>query len=319
MCPGYEERRPRPILPSPDNNSWSQYWTTAALPGEAAYNTNVRITFKNNWNTSMGGTLGQLGSTFGDRNARGGPAIRQDPYFFASLSIRGNDRRGLVPHISVDYFIGDRGRNSQLDLSPELDCKALGKFSSALSLNWTRGISDNQWYGNFTDATGTHYAFAHLQLTTTSATLGLNYTFTPDVSLQGYVQPFVSKGTYSNVRQLSATPRAADYNDRYAPFNNISITSNPGGFNSKAFQSNVVFRWEYSPGSTLFVVWNEGRRGLDSIEGSDKRTLNHYSSRIPIRRMPFSFAPNSQCRLFADRNVSEIFRHRRDATLATRE
>jgi hypothetical protein len=250
------------------NNSWSQYWTTAALPGEAAYNTNVRITFKNNWNMSMGGTLGQLGSTFGDRNARGGPAIRQDPYFFPSLSIGGNDRRGLVPHISADYFTGDGGRNSQLDLSPELDCKVLGKFSSALSLKWTRGISDNQWYGNFTDATGTHYAFAHLQLTTTSATLRLNYTFTPDVSLQGYVQPFVSKGTYSNVRQLSATPRAADYNDRYAPFNNISITSNPGGFNSKAFQSNVVFRWEYNPGSTLFLVWNEGRRGLDSIEGT---------------------------------------------------
>ena len=35
------------------------------------------------------------------------------------------------------------------------------------------------------------------------------------------------------------------------------------------FQSNVVFRWEYDPGSTLFLVWNEGRRGLDSIEGPE--------------------------------------------------
>jgi hypothetical protein len=40
-----------------------------------------------------------------------------------------------------------------------------------------------------------------------------------------------------------------------------------GGFNFKAFQSNLVFRWEYNPGSTL--VWNEGRRRLDSIEGTE--------------------------------------------------
>jgi hypothetical protein len=89
------------------------------------------------------------------------------------------------------------------------------------------------------------------------------------VSLQGYVQPYLSKGPYSNVRQLSATPRAADYKDRYAPFDDISITSNPGGINFKVFQSNVVFRWEYNPGSTLFLVWNEGRRGLDSIAGTE--------------------------------------------------
>ncbi len=87
------------------------------------------------------------------------------------------------------------------------------------------------------------------------------------MSLQAYVQPFVSKGTYSNVRQLSGTPRADKYDDRYEPFNDASVTSDPGGFNFKAFQSNVVYRWEYNPGSTLFLVWNEGRQGFNSIEG----------------------------------------------------
>jgi hypothetical protein len=250
------------------NNYWAQYWTTAALPVERQYVTSIRITFRNNWNLSTTGTLGQLGTTFGDRTARGGPAIRQDPYSSVRLSIGGNDRRALVPQISAHYFRGDSWRNSYLSLSPELDYKVLGRFSSALSFNWTHGVFDNQWYGNFIDALGTHYTFAHLDQTTTSATVRLNYTFMPDVSLQGYVQPYLSKGTYSNVRQLSATPRAADYEDRYSPFDDIAVTSNPGGFNFKAFQSNVVFRWEYNPGSTLFLVWNEGRRGLDSSEGT---------------------------------------------------
>jgi hypothetical protein len=143
----------------------------------------------------------------------------------------------------------------------------MGRFSSVLVFNWTHAVTDNQWFRRVTDATGTHYTFAHLDQHTTSVTARLNYTFTPDISLQTYLQPFVSKGTYSNVRQLSATPRASAYDDRYAPYINPSVTDNPGGFNFKALQSNVVFRWEYKPGSTLFVVWNEGRQGSDGTEG----------------------------------------------------
>ena len=169
----------------------------------------------------------------------------------------------------VNYWRGDGGRGSSLNLSPEIDYKMAGRFSSALSFNWTHNISDNQWFGQlhrFADVT--HYTFAHLEQTTRSATVRLNYTFTPSVSLQAYTQPFVSKGTYTNVRQLSSTPRASDYDARYAPYDNPSVTTNPGGFNFKEFQSNVVFRWEYKPGSTLFVVWNEGRQGYDSVEGT---------------------------------------------------
>jgi Domain of unknown function (DUF5916)/Carbohydrate family 9 binding domain-like len=252
------------------NMNWWQYWTTAGLPLEAAFNTNVHVTFKNKWQLHTGGTIGQLGTTYDDRGARGGPAVRQDSYISPWVSIGGNDRRSVVPYMNVNYFRGDAGRNSLWNLSPEVDYKALGRFSSAFSFNWSHNISDNQWYGNFRDALGAvHYTFAHLDQTTTSATLRLNYTFTPSVSLQGYAQPFVSKGTYSNVRQLSATPRAAAYDDRYAAYNNAAVTGNPASFNFKEIQSNLVFRWEYNPGSTIFLVWNEGRQGVSPVEGSE--------------------------------------------------
>jgi hypothetical protein len=250
------------------SNNWWQHWTTAGLPLEAAYNTNAHVVFKNNSSVHVGGTVGQLGTTYNDRAARGGPAVRQDRYIAPWLFLLGNDRRALVPSMSVNFFRGDAGRNSSLRLNPELAYKFLGRFSSAFSVSWSHDVSDNQWYGNFTDALGTHYTFAHLDQHTTSATMRLNYTFTPDVSLQAYTQPFVSKGTYSNVRQLSATPRAPAYDDRYAAYNNSAVTGNPGGFNFKAFQSNVVFRWEYKPGSTLFLVWNEGRQGFAGAEGT---------------------------------------------------
>ena len=169
----------------------------------------------------------------------------------------------------ANFFRGSGGRSSSNNLQPEIDVKLNGRFSSAFSLNWTHNVADNQWYSNFTDATDvTHYTFAHLDQHTTSATVRLNYTFTPAISIQGYVQPFISKGTFTNVRQLSATPRASNYDDRYAVYGDTSVTNHPGGFNFKEFQSNLVFRWEYQPGSVLFVVWNEGRQGSTPAEGN---------------------------------------------------
>jgi hypothetical protein len=251
------------------NHNWSQNWSTAGLPLEAAYNTNVQINLRNNWGFHMGGTLGQLGTTFDDRGARGGPAVRQDRYVAPWLFINGDDRGALVPYFSASYFRGSGGRTHSYNVGPEIHYKASGRFSSGASVNWSRNLSANQWYGNFNDPSGvTHYTFAQLDQTTTSATLRLNYTFTPSVSVQAYTQPFVSKGTYAGIRQLSATPRADAFDARYAAYSDTAVTNNPGGFNFKEFQSNVVVRWEYRPGSTLFAVWNEGRQGYLPFAGN---------------------------------------------------
>jgi hypothetical protein len=267
---GYFDRHERALYKRFQwNMNWWQYWTTAGLPLEAAYNTNFHITLKNNMSVHLGGTVGQLGATYDDRAARGGPAVRQDAYLAPWMGVNGDDRKTLVPYMWVNYFRGSGGRSWSLNLSPELDWKALDRLTGSLSLNLTRNVADNQWYGNYTDSVrAMHYTFAHLRQSTVGVTFRLNYTFTANMSLQVYAQPFVSKGTYSNVRQLSATPRAARYDDRYAAYGDSSVTGNPGGFNFKEFQSNVVFRWEYRPGSTLFVVWNQGRQGVVGAEGA---------------------------------------------------
>jgi hypothetical protein len=268
---GFFDRTPRALYNRFQwNNNWWQYWSTNGLPLEAAYNTNMHVTFKNNAGLHMGTSVGQLGTTYDDRGARGGPAIRQAPYVSPWLSVNGDDRRPLVPYFNAGYAQSENGRNSSWNVSPEINYKVFGRFSSSLSFNWSRNISADQWYGNFRDSTGlTHYTFAHLDQTTTSATIRLNYTFTPNISLQAYTQPFVSKGSYSNVLQLSSTPRARAFDQRFVAYDDSSVTSDPGGFNFKEFQSNLVFRWEYRPGSTLFLVWNEGRQGDAGTAGTN--------------------------------------------------
>lgn len=245
-------------------NNW-EYWTAAGLPTEVAFNTNVHTQLTNRWWFHLGGTLGQLGTTYCDRCARGGPAIRQDKYISPWGGIAGDDRHALVPYFWVNYFNGDGGRSHSISYQPELDLKVSSRFTTSLSANYNLNTNDTQYFGTF-DTVGTHYTFAHLEQKTLSLTFRLGYTFTPTTSLQVYASPFISKGTYSNVREIDQ-PRAAAYDDRYKAYFDTSVSDNPGGFNVQSFNSNVVFRWEYRPGSTIFLVWSQGRGAQADLEG----------------------------------------------------
>jgi hypothetical protein len=268
---GYFDRHPRPLYRSLQWNwNWWQIWTTEGLPLERAANTNLHVTLKNNWGIHLGGTLGQLGATYDDRAARGGPAVRQDPYLAPWLFISGDDRRQVVPYLSVNVFRGGAGHARSVNVSPELDLKLSSRFTASASLNWSKNDNGYQWYGNATDSLGvTHYGFARLEQTTEGITARFDYTVSPTMTLQVYAQPFISKGTYSELRELSATPRAEAYDDRYQPYYDAALAADPGGFNYKQFRSNVVFRWEYLPGSILFVVWTQGRQGVTGQEGTE--------------------------------------------------
>ena len=248
-------------------NNW-EYWTAAGLPTERAFNTNVHIQFTNRWWLHMGGTLGQVGATYCDRCARGGPAVRQDPYLAPWISIEGDDRRPLVPSLSANYNRSDQGQSEEIDISPELALKVSSRFTTSLAASYNHNRDHLQYFDTFTDGAGAeHYTFAHLEQRTLSLTWRLGYTFTPTTTLQVYASPFVSKGTYSDIREI-ADARASDFEARYRPYGDPAVTSDPGGFNFQEFRSNVVFRWEYRPGSTLFLVWSQGREGSAELEGT---------------------------------------------------
>jgi hypothetical protein len=126
-------------------------------------------------------------------------------------------------------------------------------------------VNDNQWVDNVVDDAGTtHYTYARLNQTTTSLTTRINFTATPNLSLQVYAQPFVATGDYDDWRELDQ-PRARKYEARYRPY---TAGGDPGGFNFKQLRSNTVVRWEYRPGSTIFFVWSQGRDAF--IDGASR-------------------------------------------------
>ena len=161
--------------------------------------------------------------------------MRQDHWIAPWGGIVGDDRKSIVPSIFVNYFRGDDGRSHNINLSPELDFKLASRFTTSLSVNYSRNTDNTQFFGNFQDNLGNlHSTFAHLEQKELGITWRLNYTFTPTATLQLYAQPFVSKGTYSDVREVSANPRANDYDARFIAYGDTAVSNNPGGFNFQA-------------------------------------------------------------------------------------
>ena len=80
-----------------------------------------------------------------------------------------------------------------------------------------------------------------------NVTARATYAFHRDMTLEVFLQPFVAVGHYTDIRRL-ARPRSFEFEPATIPFN--------PNFNRKSLRRNIVLRWEYLPGSTLFFVWN---------------------------------------------------------------
>src|SRR4029077_15919463 len=252
---GLQSLHPTPVYQQAFwNFNWWQYWTAAGTPVERAANTNLHVQLNNRWFVHGGVTAGQLGTTFCDRNcSRGGPAVRWDPCLAAGVEVAGDGRPPFVPFVWYNYWRGDGGRSERFNGNVQVAYRIASQVNTSLILGATHNVNDVQPIPRVTDSTGTHYLFAHLDQKQVSLTGRVDYTLSTVLTLQLYAQPFVSKGTFSNPREL-ADPNAAAFDDRYKPY-----ATTPGGFNFKAFNSTTVLRWEYRPGSTLFLVWTQGR------------------------------------------------------------
>jgi hypothetical protein len=149
-------------------------------------------------------------------------------------------------------------------------------LSVSPSFNWT---GDDWQYLDQGDVLGRHeYFFGGLRQKTFSTTFRGNVTVAPNLTIQIWAQPFVSAGRYVEYKRVT-DPRAPHFDDRWDTFGADRIVRNAEGevsvdlnrdgtgdfdlgdpdFTYLSFRSNTVLRWEYRPGSTVFLVWQHGR------------------------------------------------------------
>jgi hypothetical protein len=242
-----------------NGNHW-ETWTTSGLRLQNALNFNGHIGLKNNWDFHLGATMDRLTESYCDRCTRGGPPLRASRGFYPWGGFNTDSRKKLSGGFWVNMSRADEGKTKRTSLDPYIRLRPASHMEVRLSTGFGRSHNNTQWFGNFTDSVGvTHYSFAHLDQQTTSMSIRVNYTMTPNLTLELYGQPFRATGEYSDFREISATPDAESYDDRFQPYTPPSNRATR--FKVTEFISNSVLRWEYRPGSTLFVVWQHGRAG----------------------------------------------------------
>jgi len=219
-------------------------------------NINAHWVLNNNWSFGTGFNMNTEG--FNDRLTRGGPGglstggLNQWGYL-------NTDERKAVQLSFSGSWNNDLEGASGWNAGPSVMWRPQPALSMSAGLNVSRGLDQTQWVENVTDTTLTHYVFGRIDQTTVSISARVNYTVTPTLSIQIYAAPFVSTGHYDQFKEL-VNGRAPRYADRYAPF---AYASDPD-FNYHSFRTTNVLRWEYRPGSALFVVWQQGRELVNS-------------------------------------------------------
>jgi hypothetical protein len=253
------------------------------------YSTNF-FQFLNFWRVGFSGSYDfeSISTTL----TRGGPKVINPARYSFHLDVSTDNREKLILSPFVNYWgneLGSQGYSVGADLvwrpSPQID------FS--VGPEWMYDYEVTQWVDNFEDehATATYntrYVFGELDQTNISANIRLNWTFSPSLSLQLFMQPLFAVGNYSQFKEL-ASPSSKDYNlygqngseitydsetDEYTVDPDVNGPSEPftfenPDFNFKSLRGSVVLRWEYMPGSVFYFVWTH-----DKINHDDPGSLS---------------------------------------------
>jgi hypothetical protein len=224
-----------------------------------------------------------------DRLTRGGPMARTPGSWQARINVNSDGRRATRVNASYNYFTDRAGGWSR-----SYDFGVSARFRETINLNigpsYSRSRSMAQFVRRVTDATatptfGARYVFAELDRSTVSLDTRLDVTLTPTLSLQLYLEPFLSVGQYRHLKELRA-PNTFDFLEYGVDAGTISQNASgdfdidpdgagPAGtfqvldrnldFSQRSLIGNAVVRWEWRPGSTLFLVWQQRR--VDRVSG----------------------------------------------------
>ena len=249
------------------------HFTTAGLPTGALYEAYASGSLKSGAYFSVDSWVDNAGTVYCDRCARGGPALRLSPSYNTLVNVAADPKRTISPQVAAIYTTADEGRSLLWRVRPYVIVHPSSRVGIELGTRYQYNRDNTQWIDNVGEigADTTHYLFGRLHQDLLSFTGRMDLTIRPTLSLQLYAEPFVTAGHFTDVRELAA-PRARAYDARFRPYAGPTPDAD---FNEKSFHSSVVARWEYRPGSTLFVVWTQGRDQTDRDVGTFAATRDY--------------------------------------------
>jgi hypothetical protein len=240
---------------------------------------NGNISFKNYWGAFTGGSINL--SSLSSGMLRGGPMMKMPGEFNYRIGFSTDDRKKLV----FEVFNGINGGfgNSSFSYNTEvgISVKPTNYLRISLSPGYSISYDELQYVSTRKYGVDNRYIFGYIDRKTVSASLRINLNLSPDLTVQYWGQPFVASGKYSKYKYIT-NPLADEYSNRFSEYTQDQIFQGDGkflidedrdaimdyefgdrNFNVQEFLSNLVIRWEYNPGSSVYVVWSQNRSGFN--------------------------------------------------------
>jgi len=283
-------------------NQWNN-WDWGGTHLITGANLSARATFTNLWTLSLTGNYS--GNSISNTLLRGGPSIILPARLSGSIYAYTNQSKKLFFLASLYNTRGAENYYENTSVGIEAHFKPGQSFTLSLepSISFTR--NNLQYVTRASYQEQSRYILATIKQKITMMSIRLNYTITPELTVQYWGQPFIASMDYNDFKRASET-KADNYNDRFHLFqgeeisfnesdNSYNIDENSDGTsdynfdnpdnNYNEFLSNFVIRWEYRPASTVFLVWSQTREYVDPLRGS---SLNDNVNKLFTANKPYN-------------------------------
>jgi hypothetical protein len=258
-------------------------WTTRNEFLCSALELDASADLKNKWSATF--SLGAQGEGHDPVALRGGPMLRVPANWSWSASLNTDETRRIWGGLYAKGTRAQRGVSSSSGYGGKISVRPVPSVLLSLAADST-SEADRQRYAALTPVNGAAGWFvSQLEGQSRSLAFRAEWNLRPEVSLQYYSNPFGSTVRYSAFRRVLA-PEAANYARRFGAVLPATLTGglytfdengdgltdyqlgDPDG-NGASFHSNLVLKWEYRRGSTLYLVWSQQRDGADAAKSED--------------------------------------------------
>jgi hypothetical protein len=245
-------------------------WDFGFLHSSSGGGASLYLEFLNRWAAST--SVSYTSETLDSRILRGGASMLLPASWTSSLYVRTDGSEKIYFDLNANAAVADHQSARSVFLQPSATVMPSNNLKFSLSVSYSDN-TDNLQYIDTKTVNGRNLSvLGSLHQQTFGATFRVDYIITPELSLQYYGSPFASVGKYSDFK-IVTRPRAGEYSDRFALLqtegDGTQIDARTAGdapdaftfgnpdFSFSQFHSNLVFRWEYRPGSQLYFVWSD--------------------------------------------------------------
>lgn len=199
------------------------------------------------------------------RLLRGGPDVRFNPYFLTSVKFNTDKAKRVMLTLQYEGNHNLDGYNRFNTFMPGLTFRLGNHIYLSGQVNYAWNTDNMQFVQAAPEDSSTPYITAHMDQKTYGLTMKLQVNVTPDISVQFYGSPFSSSAKFSDFKSMTNTT-SRTYEDRFSLLsdNDMESVRVKPEFSFNEFRSNLVARWEYLPGSTLYLVWEHRMSNRDN-------------------------------------------------------